>query len=115
MATTTKGDFHGGFIVMNSAAVDLANHTAVLSVDTDIDVEALDGGDQNPLKAGDIILGPIASAAGGWAALEAGIVVQGAIYKDANTLTLRTTNASAGAVNPASIAANLLYFIVFRR
>lgn len=104
------------FLVMNQSAVDLANHTAVASVDTDIDVEAIDGEDQYPLRSGDVIVGPFPAAAGaGWAAIEAGIVVQSVVYKDSNTLTLRTTNPSAGAINPASIAANLLYFVVHRR
>lgn len=116
MALTKKTDVGGVFLVMNQAAVDLANHTAVLSVDTDIDVEVIDGVDQNPLRSGDVIVGPIAAAGGaGWAALPAGIAVQSVVYKDSNTLTLRTTNPSAGAVDPASIAANLLYFLVFRR
>lgn len=116
MATTSKGDFHGGFIVMNSGAVDLVNHTAVLAVDTDIDVEALDGVSQEPLQPNDVIIGPLPAAAGsGWATINGGICVQSVIYKDANTITLRTTNPSAGAIDPASIAANLLLFLVFRR
>lgn len=111
MATAIKGDFHGGFLVMNTAAVDLADHTAVASVDTVITVESLDGVDQAPLKSGDIIVGPVS----GVGAIEAGIVVQSCVYTSESSLTLRTTNASAGAINPASIAANLLYFLVFRR
>lgn len=115
MATTTKGDFHGGFLVMNTAAVDLANHTAVLSVDTDVTVESVDGVSQEPLQANDIILGPYSVAGAGFATLEAGVVVVQNIYKSGTTLTMRTTNPSAGAVNPASIAANLLFWLVFRR
>ena len=116
MPIARKGDVTGSFLVMNIAAVDLANHTAVLAVDTDIDVEALDGVDQFPLRTTDVVIGPFAAAPGaGWAAINGGIAVQGVVVKDANTLTLRTTNPSAGAVDPASIAANALMFLVFRR
>ncbi len=115
MAAVTRNDGHV-FFVMNQAAVDLANHTAVASVDTDVDVEGLDGVDQNPLASGDFIVGPFpAAGAAGWAALEAGVAVVSNVYKDANTLTMRTTNASAGAINPASIAANALIWAVIRR
>jgi hypothetical protein len=107
---STNNDIHNVFIVMNQAAVDLANHTAVASVDTDIDVECNDGEDQAPLKSTDYIV-----MVEGFGALEAGVTVVNCKYKDGNTLTLRTTNASAGAINPASIAANLLKFAVFRR
>lgn len=115
MAISTNTEAHAIFKVMNQAAVDLANHTAVASVDTDIDVEMGDGEDQNPLKSGDLIIGPFPAAAGaGIAALEAGIAVVSNVYKDANTITMRTTNPSAGAINPASIAANAIYWLVVR-
>lgn len=116
MPIARKGDFTGGFLVMNQAAVDLANHTAVASVVTDIDVEAFDGDDQFPLRTTDFVVGPFAAANGaGWDLISAGIAVQAVSVKDSNTITLRTTNASAGAIDPASIAANALVFLVFRR
>ena len=107
----TKGDAHNIFLVMNAGAVDLASHGAVASVDTAIDVEALDGVDQAPLIAGrDHVLAVI------WPiTFTAGIAYQTAVVTDSNTITIRTTNASAGAVDPASIAANLIYFVVARR
>jgi hypothetical protein len=46
------------------------------------------------------------------AALEAGVAVQGAYYASATTLTLRLTNASAGAIDPASATWT---FIVLRK
>lgn len=115
MATTTSTEARGPFKIMNQAAVDFASLAAVTSVDVDIDVEMADGQDQYPLKAGDLIVGPFAAAAGaGWAAIEAKFVVVGNVYKDDNTLTLRATNAGASAVDPASIAANAMYWLVFR-
>jgi hypothetical protein len=56
MPVRTKGDFHGGFVVMNVAAVDLASHGAVGSIDTVITVEALDGVDQAPLQTTDWVM-----------------------------------------------------------
>jgi hypothetical protein len=112
---SVKNDVHGVFIVMNQAAVDLANHGAVASVSTDIDVEAADGEDQFPLKTTDLVYGPFAAVNGaGWDLINAGIAVQACSVKDANTLTLRTTNPSAAGIDPASIAANALKFLVFR-
>ncbi len=109
MAASVNNEIHGVFIVMNQAAVDIANHTAVASVDTAIDVEAADGEDQFPLKTTDYVV-----LVGGFAAINAGLAIQSCVVTDANTLTLRTTNPSAGAIDPASIAANLLKFLVFR-
>lgn len=104
-----KTDFHGGFIVMNQAAVDIANITAVTSLDTDIDVETADGEDQFPLRTTDFVF-----LVDGFRTLEASVAPVLAWVKDSNTITLRLTNASAGAVNPASIAANTIKFAVLR-
>lgn len=81
-----------------SAALDLANHTAVASVDTDV---------TSPLvKSGDLVLAvPPAT-------LEAGIAVQGCHTVTNGAFKLRTTNASAGAINPASAS---WAFVVLRR
>ena len=81
-----------------SATLDLANHTAVASVDTDV-ASAL-------IKAGDVVL-PVPPAA-----LEAGIAAQGCHTVAAGSFKLRTTNASAGAINPASASWT---FLVLRR
>jgi hypothetical protein len=81
-----------------AATLDLANHTAVASVDTDI-TSAL-------IKAGDVVIAvPPAT-------LEAGIAVQGTHTVAAGSFKLRTTNASAGAINPASASWT---FLVLRR
>jgi hypothetical protein len=72
-------------------AIDLANHTAMSSVDTVVTVPAgilLDPGDRV------LAIPP--------AALNAGIVPQTARYTSATTFTLRTTNPTAGAIDPAS-------------
>jgi hypothetical protein len=110
MAASSTGSMHNDFLVTPQAAVDLANHTAVASVDTDIAVQTVDGADLFPLKANDVIV-PVK----GFQALEAGIAIVSCIYKDSATLTLRTTNPSAGAINPASIAAAGILFKVSRR
>ena len=81
-----------------TATVDLANHTAVASVDTDVT--------NTLVKAGDLVV-PIPPAA-----LEAGISVQGCHTVAAGSFKLRTTNASAGAINPASASWT---FLVLRR
>ncbi|MGE3269550.1 MAG: hypothetical protein AB7P40_12445 [Chloroflexota bacterium] len=81
-----------------AATVDPANHTAVASVDTDV-ASAL-------VKSGDLIVAmPPAT-------LEAGIAVQGCHTVANGTFKLRTTNASAGAINPAS---GTWTFVVLRR
>jgi hypothetical protein len=81
-----------------SATVDPANHTAVASVDTTV-TNAL-------VKAGDTVLAvPPAT-------LEAGIVVQGCHTVADGSFKLRTTNASAGAIDPASATWT---FVVLRR
>lgn len=109
MAVLTKGDFHNGFIVKNAGAVDLANHTAVASVNTDIAVTSLDGADAAPLRSTDVVLQVILPTT-----FPAGIVVQTAVVKDENEITLRTTNPSAGAIDPSSIAAGDILFVIGR-
>jgi hypothetical protein len=80
------------------ATLDLGNHTAVASVDTDVA--------STLIKAGDLVIAvPPAT-------LEAGIAVQGCHTVTAGSFKLRTTNASAGAVNPASASWT---FLVLRR
>ncbi len=81
-----------------SAALDLVNHTAVASVDTDV-TSAL-------VKSGDLVVAVPPTA------LEAGIAVQGCHTVANGAFKLRTTNASAGAVNPTSATWT---FIVLRR
>jgi hypothetical protein len=83
-----------------TATVNPANHTAVASVNTDVTVPA----GSELLSTDRIVAIPPAT-------LEAGICVQGCVYKDASTLTLRTTNPSAGAIDPASATWT---FMVFR-
>jgi hypothetical protein len=81
-----------------SAALDLANHTAVASVDTDV-TNAL-------VKSGDLVVAVPPTG------LEAGIAVQGCHTIVNGAFKLRTTNASAGAINPASASWT---FVVLRR
>lgn len=81
-----------------STTLDLANHTAVASVDTDVA--------STLIKAGDVVV-PIPPAT-----LEAGIAPQGCHTVVAGGFKLRTTNASAGAINPASAS---WAFVVLRR
>ena len=81
-----------------SATLDLANHTAVASVDTDV-VSTL-------VRSGDVVIAVPP------AALEAGIGVQGTHTVANGSFKLRTTNASAGAINPASASWT---FVVLRR
>jgi hypothetical protein len=81
-----------------AVTLDLANHTAVSSVDTDVT--------STLIKAGDVVIAvPPAT-------LEAGIAVQGTHTVAPGSLKLRTTNASAGAINPASASWT---FLVLRR
>lgn len=81
-----------------TATVDPANHTAATSVDTDVPAALV--------KAGDVVVAVPP------AALEAGIAVQGCHTVANGTFKLRTTNASAGAVNPAAATWS---FVVLRR
>ena len=84
-----------------TATVDLANHTAVASVNTTVTVPA-----GSELLSTDLIVAiPPAT-------LGAGICVQGCAYASATTFTLRTTNPSAGAIDPASATWR---FLVFRQ
>lgn len=72
-----------------TAAVDPASAGAVGSVDTDVTV--------NGVVVGDVVLAiPPAS-------LTAGLAPQGATVPSANTVRLRLTNASAGAIDGASL------------
>src|SRR4051812_34514766 len=81
-----------------ATALDLANHTAVASVDTTV-TSAL-------VKAGDTVIAvPPAT-------LEAGIAVQGCHTVVDASFKVRTTNASAGAINPAAADWS---FVVLRR
>jgi hypothetical protein len=80
-----------------SATVDPANHTAVASVDTDVTSTLVKSGDT-------VIAVPPAT-------LEAGIAVQGCHTVTDGAFKLRTTNASAGAINPASASWS---FVVLR-
>ena len=81
-----------------TATLDLANHTAVASVDTDVT--------SSLIKAGDVVVAvPPAT-------LEAGIAPQACHTVIAGAFKLRTTNASAGAINPASATWT---FLVLRR
>ena len=81
-----------------SATLDLANHTAVVSVDTDVT--------STLVKAGDVVIAvPPAT-------LEGGIAVQGTHTVATGSFKLRTTNPSAGAINPASASWT---FLVLRR
>lgn len=81
-----------------SQALDLANHTAVASVDTTV-TNAL-------IKSGDVVI-PVAPAT-----LTAGIAPQGCHTVADGSFKLRTTNASAGAIDPASMTWT---FVVLRR
>jgi len=83
---------------MSAAALDLANHTAVASVDTTV-TDVL-------IKAGDVIFAIPP------AALEAGIAVVGCHTVADGSFKLRTTNPSAGAINPAAATWT---FLVTRR
>ena len=81
-----------------STTVDPANHTAVASVDTTVT--------STLVKSGDTVLAvPPAT-------LEAGIGVQGCHTVADGSFKLRTTNASAGAIDPASATWT---FLVLRR
>lgn len=97
-AVEVRSDF-GGVYLVSGVTVDIDNMTAVAAVDT---VVTLAG-----VRANDIVV-PIPPIL-----LEAGVTVQGANVTAADTISLRTTNASAGAINPASSA--LWQFLVFRR
>jgi hypothetical protein len=81
-----------------TATVNPANHTAVSAVDTTV-------ADAN-VKAGDQVVAiPPAT-------LEAGIAVQGCHTVVDGSFKLRTTNGSAGAIDPASATWT---FLIYRR
>lgn len=71
-----------------TVTVNPGNHTAVTSVNTDVTVTGLATTDVV------MVVPPVT--------LEAGIAVQGAYVSSTDTLRIRTTNASAGAIDPAS-------------
>ena len=81
-----------------TGVLDLANHTAVASVDTTVTSALVKGGDV-------IVAVPPAT-------LTAGIAVQGCHTVVDGSFKLRTTNASAGAIDPASATWT---FVVLRR
>jgi len=81
-----------------TATVDIANMTAVAAVNTTVS--------STLIKSGDIVI-PVPPAA-----LEAGVTVQGCHTVADGSCSLRTTNASAGAINPASATWT---FVVLRR
>lgn len=85
-ATEVKTDATGVFWI--SATVDPGNHTAVTAVDTTVS--------HSDIRANDLVVAvPPAT-------LEAGIAVQTCHTIAAGSFKLRTTNASAGAIDPAS-------------
>lgn len=92
----TSKALHGSFHI-SVAGVDPANHTAVASVDTVLTHPEVRAGDE-------VIAIPPAD-------LEAGIAVVGCHTVIGGGFTLRTTNPSAGAINPA---AKTWEFIVHR-
>lgn len=96
MGVLQRSDFGGGFTI--TATVDPGNHTAVASVDTTVT--------HADVLSGDSII-PVPPAA-----LEAGITVVGCHTVADGSFKLRTTNASAGAINPASATWT---FLVFRK
>ena len=89
LAASGAAKFEGEFCF--TATVNPANHTAVASVNTTVTIP---GGAE--LLSTDIIVAIPP------AALEAGICVVGCYYASQTTFTLRTTNPSAGAIDPAS-------------
>jgi hypothetical protein len=93
-ATEQRSDVGG--VYYTTVPVDPANHTAVTAVNTDVTVAGVLPTDQ---------IVPIPPVT-----LEAGIAVQSARPIAANTVRIRTTNASAGAIDPASATWGLLVF-----
>lgn len=92
------GTVYTSSFLLSVAAVNPANHTAVTAVNTTITSTAI--------KAGDVVVAIPP------AALEAGIAVQGCHTVVDGSFSLRTTNASAGAIDPASATWT---FMVFRK
>lgn len=97
MAVEKKKDFHGGFLI-SVAGVNPGNHLATTAVDTTVTAPEV--------RAGDLVVAiPPAT-------LEASIAVQGCHTVADGSFKVRTTNASAGAVDPAAATWE---FLVFRR
>lgn len=97
-------EFGGGVLDRGfsfTATVDPGNHTAVTAVDTTVTVPS-----DVQLQSTDKIIAVPPDT------LEAGIAVQTCAYVSATTFKLRTTNPTAGAINPASAAWT---FLVLRR
>lgn len=97
MAVEVRSDY-GGVYLISGVTVDLANMTAVASADNTV---ALPGVRPNDTV---IAIPP--------ATIEGGVAIQGCTVLGADSVSVRTTNGSAGAINPASSA--LWQFLVFR-
>jgi hypothetical protein len=97
-ATEFAGTIYTSSFLLSIAGVNPASHTAVTAVDTTIA--------STSVKAGDVVI-PIPPAT-----LEAGIAIQGCHTIVDGSFKLRTTNASAGAIDPASATWT---FLVLRR
>jgi hypothetical protein len=111
MPAPLRSDVHNLFFVTNAGSVDLANHTAVSSVNTAVSVKSDDLEDLYPLNpTQDVVVGVHLPMT-----ISAGIAVQAATVTNANTITIRTTNPSAGAIDPPAIAANAIKFLIARR
>ena len=98
MPATEFGGTVFSSMVSFSMMLDLANHTAVASLDTAVLSSLVKSGDR-------VIAIPPAM-------LEAGIAVVGCHTVADGSFSLRTTNPSAGAINPASAS---WAFVVLRR
>jgi hypothetical protein len=98
MAVSVRSDF-GGVFVVPDITIDLASHATDVSVDTAVTVPGV-------LTTDYVIAMPPTN-------LDSGMVVQGCRVTAANVVTMRTSNVSAGTINPASSAD--WDFLVFRR
>jgi hypothetical protein len=97
-AAEFAGTVYTSAFALSIASVNPGSHTAVASVDTTITSTAI--------RSGDVVVAiPPAT-------LEAGIGVQGCHTVADGSFKLRTTNASAGAIDPASATWT---FLVYRR
>ncbi|MCC6224708.1 MAG: hypothetical protein IT201_14590 [Thermoleophilia bacterium] len=92
------GTVYTSMFTFTASALDLANHTAVASVDTTVS--------SSLIKSGDTVIAIPP------AALEAGIAVVGCHTVADGSFKLRTTNASAGAIDPAAATWE---FLVYRK
>lgn len=97
-ATEQRADIGGVFLVTGVTA-DPLSHTAVTALTLAVTITGI--------KTTDVVvaLPPVT--------LEAGIAVQGVTVTAADSVNLRTTNPSAGTIDPASAAT--WQFLVFRR